>query len=141
MAQPNLPIPNAPMPNAPTLPPPRKSSTAIVLTIVGGLAAAGAVAYAFIPSGTDEPQQVRNKYATQADCVRDYSPEQCTSEPSTTAPGQRQFYGPMFFPLPMAGLRGATDPGPGRFADRTMGTEPVRRGFGTTSRSFTSTGS
>lgn len=138
MAQ-QLPIPN---PGASALPPPpRKSSTAIVLTIVGGLAAAGAVAYAVIPSSSDEPEAKRNKYATQADCVRDYSAEQCTSEPSTTAPGQRQFYGPMFFPIPMAGLRGATDPGPGRFADRTMGTETVRRGFGQTTRGFTSTGS
>ncbi|HEX6833089.1 MAG TPA: hypothetical protein VF132_06100, partial [Rudaea sp.] len=59
----------------------------------------------------------RNRYATLADCIADYSEAQCRDDGpvGSTYTGAHGYYGPWYRSDPSARLRDSNDPGPGNY--------------------------
>jgi len=88
----------------------RKRSASVRLAFMG----AAAVGIVSTPGCGEDVQ--RNSYASQADCVADYSDAQCRPDypvGGNNYPGGTHYYGPWY--RSNYASRGADDPGPGRY--------------------------
>jgi len=91
----------------------RKSSSALRLVLMGA-----AVGGSGLLGGCDTDVQ-RNRYASRADCVADYSEAQCQSDfpvgAAVAAGAATYYFGPWYRTGVATAARGSGDPGPGRF--------------------------